>query len=349
MVKASPAPGSDRLSFAERALLVAAIAAALLVVLYLSQVLILVFGAIIVSIVLRALARRLERGLKLSPRWAVVAATLFVVTLLTVILWSVGDALAAQLVTLREQLPQAWSAATSWLERTGLGRQLLEVLRGAWDSGISGEQLARAARSTLGGLGAALLMFVLGVYLAAEPRLYLRGAVRLLPPDYRPRVQAALEAAGDGVGRWLLGQGVSMLFLGTATALGLALLGVPLAAALGVITGLFAFVPFLGALASGVLSVLLAFTEGPQTALYVALLFIAIQQIEENVLHPLVHRWTVKLPPVLGLVAAVIFGILFGPLGVMFATPLMVVVMILVQRLYIDGLLEPTEIKEATP
>ena len=86
--------------------------------------------------------------------------------------------------------------------------------------------------------------------------------------------------------------------------------------------------------------VMLAFMEGADKALYVAGLCVAIQQIEGNVLMPLVQRWAVKLPPVLGITAAVIFGILFGLVGVLFATPLMVVVMVLVQKLYIEGFLE---------
>jgi predicted PurR-regulated permease PerM len=109
---------------------------------------------------------------------------------------------------------------------------------------------------------------------------------------------------------------------------------------LGVIAGVFAFIPFFGPIASGVLAVALAFIEGPQTALYVGVLCLVIQQIEGNILMPFVQRWAVSLPPVLGLVAVVVFGLLFGVMGVILATPLMVVVMILVQRLYVQEVLE---------
>jgi predicted PurR-regulated permease PerM len=137
-----------------------------------------------------------------------------------------------------------------------------------------------------------------------------------------------------------MGQGISMLFVGTSTALGLALLGIPLALTLGLVAGALAFIPFFGPIVSGLLAVSLAFMQGPEQALYVAGLCVLIQQIEGNVLMPLVQRWAVELPPVLGITAAVIFGLLFGLPGVVLASPLMVVAMVLVRKLYVEGVLE---------
>ena len=327
-------------TFPRRVLLVTVAVAVVLLLSQLAAVVILVFAGIVVATVLRGIARQFERWLKLPPRLSVALSALLVIGAFAAVGWVAGDALASQFAALREQLPRAWKALTGWLDGMFLGRQLLHVVRDAWDSGFSASQLAGAAGVTLGSVGTLLLMLVLGAYLAAEPRVYVRGAVHLVPRSQRPRFEAALNAAGDGLSRWLLGQAVSMLFLGGTTALGLALLGMPLAGVLGLITGVFGFVPFFGAVAAGVLAVLLGFVEGPQMALHVALLFVAIQQMEEYLLQPIVQRWAVKLPPVLGLSATVMFGILFGPLGVMFATPLVVVVMILVQKLYVEDVLE---------
>jgi predicted PurR-regulated permease PerM len=134
-----------------------------------------------------------------------------------------------------------------------------------------------------------------------------------------------------------------MLTIGVASAIGLALLGVPLALALGLIAGLLEFVPFFGPIASGTVAVLVAFAQGPTQALYVALLFLVLQQVEGNVLVPLVQRWAVDLPPVLSLASVMVFGTLFGPLGVVLGTPLAVVMMVLVQRLNIEQTLESGE------
>lgn len=201
-------------------------------------------------------------------------------------------------------------------------------------------KVAAAAGVTLGALGDFILMLLLAVFLAAEPRLYRDGALRLLPVGHRRKVGEALDQCALALGGWLKGQGISMIFVGTTTALGLWLLGVPLALLLGLVAGLLDFIPFLGPMVSGALAVLLAFTEGPQTALHVAILALAIQQLEGNVMMPLVQRWAVQLPPALGVVGVVLVAGVFGLPGVLFATPLVVVAMVLVKKLYVEGLLE---------
>lgn len=319
--------------------------AALLIVLgllawRLSDVLILMFGAATVAVALQALAAPLQRHLRLKHPLAVAAALMLTLTVLVLGSWLIGDRLVAQTEELRQRLPEAMYALLAWAQGHSLGVAALNV----WDS-INAEDLpwarvANAATRTLGALGSIGLVLVLGVYLAVDPQLYRRGLVRLVPPAWREHVDGALLASGQALSRWLLGQGISMLFVGSATAIGLAVLGVPLAATIGLIAGVLAFIPFFGPIASGILAVLLAFMEGPTQALYVAGLCVAIQQVEGNLLMPFVQRWAVNLPAVLGIIAAVIFGLLFGLAGVILATPLMVVLMVLVKKLYVDAVLE---------
>jgi predicted PurR-regulated permease PerM len=321
--------------------------AALLIVLgllawRLSDVLVLMFGAAIVAVALQAFAAPLQRHLRLKRQPAVAAAVLLTLTVLVLGSWLIGDRLVAQTEDLRQRLPEAMAALVAWARGHPLGVAALEV----WD-GINAEDLpwarvANAATRTLGAFGSIGLVLVLGVYLAADPQLYRRGLVRLVSPAWRERVDGALLASGQALSRWLLGQGISMLFVGSATAIGLGVLGVPLAATIGVIAGVLAFIPFFGPIASGILAVLLAFMQGPTQALYVAGLCVAIQQVEGNLLMPFVQRWAVNLPAVLGIIAAVVFGLLFGLAGVILATPLMVVLMVLVEKLYVEAVLETT-------
>lgn len=319
--------------------------AALLVVLgllawRLSDVLVLMFAALIVAVALQALAAPLQRRLRWSRRLAVAFAV--VSTLLVVVLgsWLIGDRLLAQTDDLRQRLPEALAALVAWARGHPLGVAMLEVWEGFRAEDLPWARVANAATRTLGALGSIGLVLVLGVYLAADPALYRRGLVRLAPAAWRERIEGALLASGHALSRWLFGQGISMLFVGGATAIGLAVLGLPLAATIGVIAGVLAFIPFFGPIASGILAVLLAFMQGPTQALYVAALCVAIQQIEGNLLMPFVQRWAVNLPAVLGIVAAVIFGLLFGLAGVILATPLMVVLMVLVEKLYVEAVLE---------
>jgi predicted PurR-regulated permease PerM len=131
-----------------------------------------------------------------------------------------------------------------------------------------------------------------------------------------------------------------MIAVGAMTGTTLGLMGVPLALSLGVTAGIMEFIPVIGPILAAVPAVLLAFAKGPEMAFYVALVYIAVQQIESNIITPLVQRWAVKLPPVIGLLAIVACGLLFGVLGVVFAMPIAVVVMVLVKKLYVEDTLE---------
>jgi len=128
--------------------------------------------------------------------------------------------------------------------------------------------------------------------------------------------------------------------VGTMTGVGLALIGVPLSLSLGLVAGLLEFIPVVGPILAAVPGVLLAFSAGPQSAAYAVLLYISVQQIESNILTPLVQRWAVELPPVVALLSIVAAGLVFGVMGVIFATPMAVVVMALVRHLYVEDTLE---------
>jgi predicted PurR-regulated permease PerM len=333
-----PDGGSVRLLIAS---LVAAVVA--LLAWQLADVLLLMFGAIIFAAVLRAIARPLMHHAHWPERIALAVAVLLLLGGLVGVGWLIGDRIAVQFESLRERLPDALKAATGWLESHPLGVALLEAWREAASGDVPWGRIANVASKTVGAVGAIALIAFVGIFLAGDPALYRRGLVALLPPGSRPAVDDALLASGRALSQWLLGQGISMLFVGIATAIGLALLGVPVAMSLGLIAGVLGFIPFFGPIISGVLAVLFAFTQGPQQALYVAILAIAIQQIEGNVLMPFIQRWAVSLPPVLGIMAGVVFGLLFGIVGLIFATPLMVVVMVLVRKLYVERFLEGRE------
>ena len=306
----------------------------------LSEVFLLVFGGIVAAIALRALADPLQRRLRLSPALAAGLAVLVAGLVVGIVGWQIGGRMAEQLAHLRERLPEALDALAAWLNRQSFGPTLVDLWRDAKDGEVPWARVASAATLSVRAVATAFLMLVIGVYLAAAPDLYRRGVVRLMPARWRVPIDDALKASGRALARWLMGQALSMAFVGSATAIGLALLGMPMALSLGVIAAVLGFIPFFGAIASGLLVVLFAFAQGPTQALYVAGLCIAIQQAENHLLVPIIQRWSVSLPPVLSIVAAVIFGILFGIEGVILAAPLMVVTVVLVQRLYVEEVLE---------
>lgn len=185
-----------------------------------------------------------------------------------------------------------------------------------------------------------------GVYFAFSPNLYYEGAINLFPPNNQSRVREVLDTLGFNLRRWIVGRIIVMAINGGLTALGLWFLGVPLALPLGIITGFFNFIPNIGPFLAAIPAVLIAFTQSPTQALYTAILFFIIQNLEGFVLSPLVQQKAVELPPVLIIAAQLLLGILFGFIGVLLAVPVVAVVFVLVRMLYIEDLLgNETEVK----
>ncbi len=306
----------------------------------LSDVLLLLFGSIIIAVSLRAFSMTLQRRLNLPSKLTVGLAVTVLLIFILLFSWLIGDRLIEQADDLKIRVPEALLAFTSWLREFPLGVALLQLLDGADLTDVPWTSVANVATKTFSALGSIGLMAIVGIYLAADPELYRSGFVRLIPINYRTRIDQAMLASGHGLLQWLLGQSISMLFVGLATGLGLMLVGAQMPLTLGLIAGIFAFIPFFGPIASGLLAVVLAFMQGPTQALYVLVVCVLIQVVEGNLLMPLVQRWAVRMPPVLGITAAVIFGLLFGLPGVILATPLMVLVIVLIRKLYVEAILE---------
>lgn len=328
------------LSFLARVAIFVSVVCLAIAAWHINHVALLLFGGFIFASILDGSAGWIRRITGASQKLAVGVSVVALAIASGAAAWLIGDSIAAQLDALRESLPRAVDALKQWLKGIPFGPRVLELWDRASIDAVPWDRAASAAGLTLGAVGDLVLMLLIGVFVAAQPTLYKHGVVRLAAPSARPTLAEALDRCAVALKNWLKGQAVSMLFVGVATGLGLAALGVPLALTLGLVAGLLDFVPFFGPIVAGILAVLFAFTEGPQTALYVTLLMLAIQQVEGNLLMPVVQRWAVDLPPMLGLVSVVIFATWFGIPGIIFATPLMVVVMVLIKKLYVEDFLE---------
>jgi predicted PurR-regulated permease PerM len=297
-----------------------------------TDLVIVAFASVLLAVALRTVADRLVRHARLPRQASLAAAVALLAGLLVLGFWLIGDTLATQLNELVRQLPDATEKARTWLGGHAAGRWVLDSI-GNIDGVQSVSKLAGAAITTLGALGNAFLILVLGVYLAVDPGLYRRGALYLVPRRHRAEADRALRSAGEALRRWLAGQAIAMAVVGVVTGVGLWALGVPFALSLGVIAGLLEFVAFIGPIVAAIPAVLVAFGESPMTALYVALLFFAVQQIEGYLLMPLVQRWTVELPPALAIFSVVLLGVLIGLPGVIFGIPLVVAALAIAKSL----------------
>ena len=196
---------------------------------------------------------------------------------------------------------------------------------------------------TFGAIGSLFVILFVGLYVAYEPGVYTRGAVRLLPAGKRPRAAEVLARLGEVLRSWLFGRLVAMVATGILTAVGLWALRIPFTLTLGFLAGLLTLIPYIGALLSVIPALLIALTQVPSHALYVVLLYGVVQFIEGYVITPLVQRSTNHMPPALQLLVQVLFGVVTGPLGVILATPLLACVMVLTEMLYIEDILGERE------
>lgn len=189
--------------------------------------------------------------------------------------------------------------------------------------------------TTLTAVGGLLLIMVLAIYIATEPQAYRKGIMHLFPHRSRAKAGEVLSAIGLVLRKWLVTQLIAMLVIGTVTTIVLLLLDVRAAFALGVIAGLLEFIPTLGPMIAAIPALAMGFLDSPQKALYVLIAYVAIQQLENHILIPMLMKEGVDLPPVVTILSQGLMAILFGFLGMLVAVPLMAAIMVPIKMLYV--------------
>lgn len=316
------------------ALILAAVAVALLLW-QLTYVLLLVFASILLAILLRIIARPLQRYARMPERTSVLVAILLVASVLTAFTVLLGAQVQAQAAALLENLPELVDTAESRLGIDGIGDWLREQRLSILEDDALMLNVASYSATIFGAVGYLVVVIAAGIYLALSPATYVNGALMLVPPDQQDKARETLDTLGRALGLWLLGQLAAMVLVGVFTGLGLWLLGVPSALALGVIAGMLEFVPLIGPIVAAVPAVLVAVGQEPTLALWVIGLYVLLQQVEGYLILPMVQQRAVDLPPVVTIFAIIAFGALFGIMGLLLATPLAVVCLVLVKKLWV--------------
>ena len=325
--------GLSEAQFVRRVLIVIALIALALLAWSLREVLLMVFGAVVVATLFRSLAGQFERlRLPYGLALALAVITVFAAVGITGLLF--GRQLAEQAESLTKAVPAAWETVRSRLEGFGLAGQLDQLGKAGSTGGIA-SSAGQFAMSLGGGLADALLIIVGGIFIAASPHFYQAGMVKLVPEQKRDLVGSALGDSGKALQLWLKAQLLTMAGVGLVTGLGLWLIGMPSALALGLLAALLEFIPFVGPILAALPAILIALAVNPTMALWVVGVYLVVQQIEGNLLQPLLQQWAVDLPGAVLLFSLLACGTLFGPLGIIFAAPLTVVVYVLIKRLYV--------------
>lgn len=326
--------------FLRKVLIVAFTVLLLLALRQVSLVLILTFGGALVAVALHCLSDPLERTLKIPQAWALLLVILFSSCMLLGFLDVFGTLAVRQFTALYHRFPAALEAVRTALSGSVFGRHLLSALPDLGAAVDHAYGVLPLAGGILGVLGEGLLVLVAGVYFAVAPGVYVQGVLRLVPASRRHRAQEVLAAIGVALSKWLTGMCVDMLMMGGMTFLGLSFIGMPAPFALAVLAGVGVFIPYIGPAITVIPGMLLAISVSPSMALYAALVYAVALTIEGNISQPMLQRWAVSLPPVVNLLAILVFSPLFGIWGAVLATPLSITVWVAVRMIYIEDILD---------
>jgi predicted PurR-regulated permease PerM len=346
-----PARG-DTFHLIVKSLLTAALIALLmLALLRLLDLLILVFGAAILGTLIRGFADLVERRTPLSARLSLTVALLALLGALAGTGWLFATQFGGDFPRVGQTMAQSWTALAGMVGRIPGGEAVAAAMR---QPSLPSDNLIphlTGAVSWVTNAALDLVIFLFGtVFIAAEPALYRRGIVLLVPKRHRALANEALIEAGAALRQWVVGLFVVMAFIGTFTALGLWAIGVPSPAALGLIAGMFELIPYLGPVLSAVPVLVMAATRDVHTVLLATALMIVVHQIEASIVAPLAAKRVVSLPPALSVFGVIAGGMLFGPVGFIFASPVLVVAYVLVKRLYVEETLHtPTHVPGRDP
>lgn len=328
----------------------------------LSAVLIL-FAAVLFGVFLNQLSRRVERTTGWPYGVALGVVTLTLVLATAGMLFTMGNQIVSQAATLTNELTSAlesgWgrlegTGIGEWLEDRGLEKKVEQKVEQAVEATVEktveegAATLPTKVLSTLRtvvmgivtALGGAVIVVIVGFYLAVAPDKYREGLVRLFPLAQRSRVDEVARMVAHSLWAWILGRMIAMVVIGVGSAVGLWIIGIPLPIANGVLAGILNFIPNLGPLLSMGPPALLGLQQGGYAPLYVIGFYLVLQTIEAYLLTPLIDGNQVSLPAGLILVAQLLFGLVGGFLGLMLATPIAAVLFILVREFYVKDTLE---------
>jgi len=298
------------------------------------NVLLMVLAGSLIAVYFHGMGDLVQKYTPLSRRWSMLISVMGSFIVLGLLLWFMGTKIQTQASILSETLPTTIHNVKLRLSETPTGLKVLEHL-----SGPNSEKLLNTAQAffhtSFGVLGNLYIIILLGAFFTASPNLYKDGILKLIPASNKVLARTVVERISRVLKGWLKGTMLSMVLITILITLGTTVMSIPVALALGLITGLLKIIPNFGSLAAMIPGVLLALTIGTDTAIITAGIYVVSQAIVSNIVTPLIQKRMINLPPALTIISQVIMGTLSGVLGIILAVPLLAIVIILVDELYV--------------
>lgn len=303
-----------------------------------SQVLLIVYAAAILGVAFNVIVGLLPS----HRRWLSGVLGVLIFGGIGLGLWLGLPVIGDQLRSLSNELPRYQQQLEQWTERlresTGLNIDLFGSGTREYLSGMfSDSQVLGTARGVLEGLFLPLVLIMGGLYAAAAPNDKLLTAVlRGVPEDRRDSFRHLLMLLGTRIKAWVKGTLLSMLIVGVLTSVGLYLIGVPYPLLLGSLAGVAEIIPLVGPWVAGAVVVGIAVMNDPTLAIWAAGLMLGIQQLESNVITPMVMASVADVHPFVTLFSLFLFATLFGFLGILLAVPLVLLLWTVLEVLWAD-------------
>lgn len=330
--------------FVRRVLIVMAIAAVLWALFRAGDMLILAFGSSLGAIAIHAIAEGYENRLRLPEKPALGAAMITAVAIVAFLFWLFGVQFAPQINLLVDRAPGLIDDLARWLSQSPIGAKLVSAVQAAY----AGSKAAQDVSGLLQGAGTLLLNIILlivgALFFAANPGIYTRGLLLLVPRPQRPAFADALDDVSNTLRLWLRTQLILMTTMGVLVGLGLWVAGVPSPAALGLLAGLSEFVPYIGPTAAMLPALGLAATVSPHAVIGALATYAVVRLIQTNFITPFVQHRVIDIPPAVTLFSIIGIGIVFGLYALFFSAAMLVVIFTLVRTLYLREMVgEPVD------
>lgn len=307
-------------------------ACAIALVVLLVQPLLIIFAGLVFAALLDGGVRLLGRVLPIGRSWRLLIVCLLTIALLFGTFYLAGVQITAQVQQLRSTVETQALRVSGWLSAQGL-------MPGASDlNGLAKQAMSSVGRVTswlgtaAGALTSGFMIVVLGLFIAIDPRGYERGLQWMVPERHRVEFAVTVSRMAQTLRRLLAGRLLGMALEGVLTAIALWLVGVPMALILGILTGLLAFIPNIGAFISGALMVAVGFSAGVHTGVLAIVVYVVVQTFDGYVVIPMVAKRTVDLPPALTLGAQILASALFGIMGLALADPMTAIIKAAMER-----------------
>lgn len=332
----------DNYSFPQKVWITGGIIAFIVVMLLLFKitfsVLLLVLAGSLIAVFFHGLSSFIEQKTKWNGSLSLVVSVVGILLFIIALFWLIGEKVQSQVTELTDKLPATIQNAKDKLNKSDLGKKLVQYLSSPKTQEKAKSVGSSFFKTTFGALGDVYIILFLGIFFTVSPQLYKKGIVQLVPKQGRKKATDVLDILSSKLKKWLKGQIFAMLVVFVLTAIGLLIIGTPMWLALALIAGVLNFIPNFGPLIAMIPAVLVGLTQSLTTAAMIAGLYILVQVIESNFITPYVQQKLVNVPPALIIIAQLLMGVLTGGWGIILATPLMVILMIMVQELYIKNI-----------